>query len=124
MNAMVLVMAGGALGAGLRHLVGRAALSAFGAGWPWGTLIVNLAGGFAMGLVAATISRVASGEPWRLFLAVGLLGGFTTFSAFSLDALLMIERGAWAQMLVYAALSVAGSIAALALGANLARSVA
>lgn len=124
MNAMVLVMAGGALGAGLRHLVGRAALSAFGAGWPWGTLIVNLAGGFAMGLVAATISRVASGEPWRLFLAVGLLGGFTTFSAFSLDALLMIERGAWAQMLVYAALSVAGSIAALALGASLARSVA
>ena len=124
MNAMVLVMAGGALGAGLRHLVGRAALSAFGAGWPWGTLIVNLAGGFAMGLLAATISRVASGEPWRLFLAVGLLGGFTTFSAFSLDALLMIERGAWAQMLVYAALSVAGSIAALALGANLARSVA
>lgn len=124
MNALVLVMAGGALGAGLRHLVGRAALHAFGAGWPWGTLIVNLVGGLAMGIVATTVARVASGEPWRLFLAVGVLGGFTTFSAFSLDALLMIERGAIVQMAGYVALSVIGSIAALALGATLARSMA
>jgi CrcB protein len=124
MNALVLVMAGGAMGAGLRHLVGRAALLAFGAGWPWGTLIVNLVGGLMMGIVATIVSRFASGEAWRLFLAVGVLGGFTTFSAFSLDAMLMIERGALVQMAGYVALSVIGSIAALALGATFARSVA
>lgn len=124
MNALVLVMAGGALGAGLRHLVGRAALSALGPAWPWGTLIVNISGGLAMGLLAATLSRMVSGEPWRLFLAVGVLGGFTTFSAFSLDAVMMMERGAWAQMLAYVAASVLGSVAALALGFGLARSAA
>ncbi|SEI96448.1 camphor resistance protein CrcB [Sphingomonas sp. OV641] len=124
MNALVLVMAGGALGAGLRHLVGRAALSALGAAWPWGTLFVNVSGGLAMGLLAATLSRMVSGEPWRLFLGVGVLGGFTTFSAFSLDAVMMMERGAWAQMLAYVAASVLGSIAALALGFGLARSAA
>lgn len=124
MNALVLVMAGGALGAGLRHLVGRAALSAFGAAWPWGTLFVNISGGLAMGLLAATLSRMVSGEPWRLFLGVGVLGGFTTFSAFSLDAVMMMERGAWAQMLAYVAASVLGSVAALALGFGLARSAA
>ena len=124
MNALVLVMAGGAMGAGLRHLVGRAALLAFGAGWPWGTLIVNLIGGLVMGIVATSVSRFASAEAWRLFLAVGVLGGFTTFSAFSLDAMLMIERGALVQMAGYVALSVIGSIVALALGATLARSVA
>lgn len=124
MNGLVLVMAGGALGAGLRHLVGRAAISALGAGWPWGTLVVNVVGGLAMGILTAVSSRLATGEPWRLFLGVGVLGGFTTFSAFSLDTVMMIERGAWAQMLVYVALSVAGSIAALALGFGLARSAA
>ncbi|MCD2315946.1 fluoride efflux transporter CrcB [Sphingomonas sp. IC-11] len=124
MNALVLVMAGGALGAGLRHLVGRAALSALGAGWPWGTLFVNIAGGLAMGVLTAASSRLANGEPWRLFLGVGVLGGFTTFSAFSLDTVMMMERGAWAQMFAYVALSVLGSIAALAFGFGVARSAA
>ncbi|OWK32823.1 fluoride efflux transporter CrcB [Sphingomonas mucosissima] len=124
MNALFLVMAGGAIGAGLRHLVGRATLSAFGAAWPWGTLFVNIAGGFAMGLLAASVARVANGETWRLFLAVGVLGGFTTFSAFSFDAVVMMERGAWVQMLAYVLISVIGSIAALAVGFGLARSAA
>lgn len=124
MNALFLVMAGGAIGAGLRHLVGRATMSAFGGAWPWGTLFVNIAGGFAMGLLAASVARIANGETWRLFLAVGVLGGFTTFSAFSLDAVVMIERGAWTQMLTYVLMSVTGSIAALALGFGLARPAA
>ncbi|MDF2493161.1 fluoride efflux transporter CrcB [Sphingomonas sp.] len=117
MNGLLLVMAGGAVGAGMRHLVGRAALVTLGHGWPWGTLIVNIAGGCAMGVLAGTVARMSSGaEPWRLLIGVGVLGGFTTFSAFSLDAMLMIERGAWLQALTYILLSVTGSIAALAAG--------
>lgn len=124
MNPLFLVMAGGAVGAGLRHLVGRAAMAALGPGWPWGTLTVNLVGGLAMGLLAGTLSRISDGEAWRLLLGVGLLGGFTTFSAFSLDAMMMIERGEIGAMLGYVALSVAGSIAALALGLGLTRGLA
>lgn len=117
MNGLLLVMAGGAAGAGLRHLVGRAALTTLGTGWPWGTLIVNIAGGCAMGLLAGTLARLSSGgEAWRLLIGVGVLGGFTTFSAFSLETLLMIERGAWLQAFGYILLSTIGSIAALAAG--------
>jgi CrcB protein len=117
-------MAGGAIGAGLRHLVGRAALVTLGAAFPWGTLIVNLAGGLAMGVLTGTVARIANGDWWRLLLGVGVLGGFTTFSAFSLDAMLMLERGAWPQMLLYIAASVVGSIAALAAGLQLTRVMA
>ncbi len=124
MIALVLVMAGGAVGAGLRHLVGRAALEAFGPSWPWGTLIVNIAGGLAMGVLAGSLSRLAAAEPWRLLLGVGLLGGFTTFSSFSLDTIAMIERGDWAPALGYVAVSVIGSIAALAAGLGLTRGFA
>jgi len=124
MNALFLVMAGGAVGAGLRHLVGRAAATALGPGWPWGTLIVNLVGGLAMGVLAGIAARIANGDWWRLLLGVGVLGGFTTFSAFSLETVLMIERGAWAQVLVYVILSLCGSIAALAAGLGLTRAMA
>lgn len=121
MQSLFLVMAGGSVGAGLRHLVGRATLAAFGPGWPWGTMIVNLVGGLLMGVLAGTLARGALGEPARLLLGVGVLGGFTTFSAFSLDALMMIERGAPGAMLAYVAVSVIGSIAAVAGGLSLAR---
>ncbi len=124
MNALFLVMTGGAIGAGLRHLVGRAALATFGPAFPYGTLIVNLAGGLAMGVLAGTVARLASGDWWRLLLGAGVLGGFTTFSAFSLDAVLMLERGAWLQMSVYVAVSVIGSLAALAAGLQLTRVMA
>jgi CrcB protein len=124
MNALVLVMAGGAVGAGARHLVGRAALAAFGPGWPWGTLIVNVAGGLAMGLLVGVLARMAAAEPWRLLIGVGVLGGFTTFSSFSLDTIVMIERGAWAAALSYVALSVVASIAALAAGLGFTRALA
>jgi CrcB protein len=124
MNFLLLVMAGGAIGTGLRYLVGRAALTALGPDWPWGTLTVNLVGGLAMGVLAGMLARATDGELWRLFLGVGLLGGFTTFSAFSLDAMLMIERGELAGMVAYVALSAVGSIAALGVGLGLTRVLA
>lgn len=122
MSNIFLVMAGGAIGAALRYLLGQASLRAFGSGWPWGTLAANVLGGFAMGLLAGWLaSRAAGGEPIRLFVAVGILGGFTTFSAFSLETMLMIERGDWLQALLYIAVSVIASVAALALGLSLMR---
>ncbi len=121
MKSLVLVMTGGAVGAGLRHLVGRAALAAFGHGWPWGTLIVNVSGGLAMGVLAAGLVRVADADSWRLLLGVGVLGGFTTFSSFSLETVAMFERGAWTAALCYVLISVAASIAALAAGLSLTR---
>lgn len=125
MPSLLLVMLGGAFGAGARHLVGRLTLSWFGPNYPWGTLAVNLIGGFAMGLIASGLLRWGeSGEQMRLLLGVGLLGGFTTFSAFSLDAMLMIERGEWASALGYVLVSVVGAIAALALGLGVARAAA
>lgn len=121
---LLLVMLGGGIGAGLRHLVGRAALAIAGPGWPWGTLTVNLLGGLLMGLLAGVLARTGGSENLRLLLGVGMLGGFTTFSAFSLDVANMIERGALAPAALYAALSLVGSVAALFGGLALARSVA
>jgi CrcB protein len=122
MGNLFLVMLGGAFGAGLRHLFGRAASTVLGSGWPWGTLGVNLIGGFAMGLLTAVLARGSlGGESARLLLGVGVLGGFTTFSAFSLDAMLMIERGALGSALAYVAASVAGAILALFAGLTLGR---
>lgn len=124
MQSLFLVMTGGAIGAGARHLVGRASLSLFGPGFPWGTLIVNLAGGFLMGVLVAGVARLGSGEEWRLFLGVGVLGGFTTFSAFSLEGMNMIQRGEWLLASGYALVSVIGSFAVLALGLWTARGLA
>lgn len=121
---LLLVMSGGAVGAGARYLVGRAALAAFGSGYPWGTLAVNLGGGLAMGLLAGMVARESLGEPWQLLLGVGVLGGFTTFSAFSLEMAAMVERGALAGALGYALLSVAGSLLALFAGLYAVRAAA
>lgn len=118
-------MLGGAFGSGARHLVGRATLSLLGPNYPWGTLAVNLIGGFLMGLLAGGLVRFGeSGEQWRLLLGVGVLGGFTTFSAFSLDVMNMLERGDWIAGLGYVLASVIGAVAALALGLAVARAVA
>lgn len=114
-------MIGGALGAGGRYLVGRATLAAFGPALPWGTLAVNLAGGLLMGLLVGGIARLGGSEAWRLFLGVGVLGGFTTFSAFALETAGMIERGTLTIAFGYVALSVIGSVAALFAGLALAR---
>lgn len=125
MPHLLLVMAGGAIGAGLRFLLGRAALHQFGPGFPWGTLGANVLGGLAMGVLAGALARYADGgEGWRLFLGVGVLGGFTTFSAFSLETVNMIERGALALAGGYALVSVLASVGALFAGLALVRAAA
>ena len=121
---LILVAVGGAIGASLRHLVNLAALRLVGAGFPWGTMAINIAGSLAMGVFIELLARRfnASNE-LRLFIATGILGGFTTFSAFSLDFAVLWERGAAMPALAYAIASVVGSILALFLGLWLARSV-
>lgn len=121
MYQLLLVMTGGALGSGARFLVGRATLAGFGPNFPYGTLTVNLVGGCAMGLLVGFLARHSVGENWRLLLGVGVLGGFTTFSAFSLDVVTLIERGSLGVALGYALVSVIGSIVALFAGLSLMR---
>jgi CrcB protein len=122
--SLLYVMLGGAFGSGARYLTGRATSSLFGPDFPYGTLAVNLIGGLLMGALVGALSRASNAETWRLLLGVGVLGGFTTFSSFSLDAVTMIERGQIGIALGYVAISVAGSIAALFAGLTLARTVA
>ncbi|HEV7288193.1 fluoride efflux transporter CrcB [Sphingomonas sp.] len=125
MHHLFLVMLGGAIGAGARHLVGRAALALWGPGFPVGTLAVNVIGGLAMGLLAGWLATRASGdEALRYLLGVGVLGGFTTFSAFSLETVLMIERGDFATALFYILASVVLAIGALFAGLQFSRMVA
>lgn len=114
MPNLFLVMFGGAIGAGARFFVGQALAAR---DFPAGTLIVNLSGGLFMGLLAGALSRQGALEgPMWWFLGVGLLGGFTTFSAFSFDAVTLIARGAYGPALAYVAASVLGSLALFAAG--------
>lgn len=120
MTRFLLVAAGGAIGAVARYGLGRALPAG---AWPTGTMTANVAGGLLMGLLAGWLAlrAGAGGESIRLFTAVGLLGGFTTFSAFSLETALMIERRQLALAGGYAALSVILSVAALFAGLFVAR---
>ena len=124
MTRLLIVAAGGALGAVSRYGVGVWAQRLFpSAQWPWATLAVNVVGGLLMGLLAGWLAfrGGAHSESLRLFAAVGVLGGFTTFSAFSLEAALMIERRQLAMAGGYVAVSVVLSIAALFIGLMVAR---
>ena len=125
MAQLALVAFGGAVGASARHLVNILALRLFGPSFPVGTLTVNVLGGLLMGLLAGYLALryEGGGQNLRLFLATGVLGGFTTFSAFSLDALLLWERGAVVAALIYVAGSVLLSIAALAVGLAMVRAL-
>jgi fluoride exporter len=125
MLPIILVMAGGAVGAGFRYHIGAVALQNLGPAFPWGTWIVNLLGGLLMGILAGTLVRytTAQGEPLRLFLGVGVLGGFTTFSAFSLETANMLMRGQSVAAAAYAVSSVAGSVLMLFLGLMLVRTL-
>jgi len=127
----LLVAAGGALGAVGRYHLGRAVTHVLGpnTGFPWGTLSANIVGSLAMGLLVAWLTRYGAGAPLAekqagLLLGVGLLGGFTTFSAFSLELVLMIQRGSLALALTYAAISVLAGVGALYLGLSFARGAA
>lgn len=121
MSAWLWVALGGALGSAARYGVGLAT-AGIGAGrWPVATFLVNLAGCFAIGLLAAALERhVPRDEGLRAFLVVGVLGGFTTFSAFGLETLVLLRRGDWLIAGAYAAGSVFAGVAAAALGAWLA----
>ncbi len=126
MTAYLLVFLGAGIGGALRHGVNTGCARWCGLDFPWGTLTVNLVGSLAMGLIAGWLAFKA-GESWtqhtRLFLTTGILGGFTTFSAFSLDAVLLWERGQIMTASIYVLGSVLLSIAALALGLALMRAL-
>lgn len=125
MPPLFLVMAGGAIGSGFRYTLGTVTLRAFGPGFPIGTLAVNLIGGLLMGVLAGMITRMdIAGEPLRLFVGVGILGGFTTFSAFSLETYNMLVRGEAALAGGYALGSIIGSVAMLLIGVQLVRAIA
>jgi fluoride exporter len=125
MQNLLLVALGGGAGAVARYLVGAQATRALGSGWPYGTFTVNVVGGLLMGLLAGVLAHRGGGdqERWRLLLGVGVLGGFTTFSAYSLELALMLEKRAYGQAAVYALGSMVLATAALFLGLMLARRV-
>ena len=119
--ASAMVFVGGGAGAVLRHQLGRALTAWLGPGvvtaFPWATLTVNVSGSLAMGLLAGWLARHGgAGEHWRLLVGVGLLGGFTTFSSFSLELMLLIERGQGGLAFAYAAISVLAGLTGLYLG--------
>jgi fluoride exporter len=120
---LLLVVVGGGIGAGVRHLANIGAMRLVGPNYPWGTMAINIAGSFAMGLLIAVLMRRGGSNELRLFIATGVLGGFTTFSTFSLDFATLWERGATLPALGYALASVIGAIIALFLGLWLARTV-
>jgi len=118
-----IVFLGGGVGAALRHGINLGAARWIGPGFPFGTLIVNVTGSLLMGLIAGYFAfKGDASQHWRLFLTTGILGGYTTFSAFSLDAALLYERGEVSLAAVYVLGSVVLSIAALFAGLALARS--
>jgi CrcB protein len=120
---LLLVGFGGAFGAICRYLLGVQASRSLGAAWPYGTLAANLIGGLLMGVLAGDLAYRggADQEMWRLLLGVGALGGFTTFSAFALEAVAMLERRAYGAFAGYVTGSVAFSLLALMLGLWIAR---
>lgn len=122
--ASLYVVLGGGLGSWLRYasgvMIGRSLGPA--SQFPWATLSVNVLGSLAMGLLAGWLARHGTGgENWRLLLGVGLLGGFTTFSAYCLELVLMIERGAILSAALYAGVSILAGVAALVAGLALMR---
>ena len=122
MSLWLAVAAGGALGALARWLMVVQVTRLLGAGFPAGTMVVNVLGSLAMGLVAALLAQGLSlSAELRAFLTVGFLGGFTTFSTYSLDAVGLAERGEWAGAAFYTAGSVALGVLAFLAGARLAR---
>lgn len=117
----LLVFVGGGLGAAARHGINRAGLALLGPGFPWWTLGVNVVGSFLIGLLAGLFGAMETEHHARLVLTTGFLGGFTTFSAFSLDALTLWERGAMLQAGLYVAGSVIASLIAAAAGLMISR---
>ena len=122
MKHLLLVFLGGGTGAACRHLINVASLKLMGPGYPWGTLTVNIIGSVLMGVLVELLAlKLSASSDLRLLIATGFLGGFTTFSAFSLDVAVMIERGASTTAGIYIVGSVILSIAGLFAGMSAVR---
>ncbi len=121
MSTLFAVMLGGGLGAGLRHLLNMAAMRTMGPAFPYGTLIANVLGSLLMGALVALLLARPQLVPYRAFLATGLLGGLTTFSTFSLDAVSLWERGDVPQAIGYVSVSLLLGVGGLVAGLGLAR---
>lgn len=118
----LLVFVGGGLGASLRHAVNVGCARACGLNFPYGTFVINISGSLVMGLIAGYLAfKGEASQPWRLFVMTGILGGYTTFSAYSLDAALLYERGELGLAALYVVGSVVLSIAGLFAGLALVR---
>jgi CrcB protein len=113
----------GAAGTGVRYLAGLAAGRALGAGFPWGTLAVNLVGCFLMSVVAFAGAKLVISPGVRLTLATGFLGGLTTYSAFNYESLAFVRDGAWAMGMLNVAVTLVGCAAAAVLGLAVARAM-
>jgi len=125
MDKLALVFLGGGLGSVARYLLGMLGLRALGPGWPYGTFAANILGGLAMGCLVGWLAFKggADQERWRVLLGVGVLGGFTTFSSFSLETALMIERRDYGGAAGYVAASVVLAVGALFVGLLAARRI-
>ena len=122
MGGFVIVFLGGGIGAALRHGVNLLSARLFSTAFPWHTLIENVTGSLVMGLLAAYFAlKGDASQHWRLFLTTGILGGYTTFSAFSLDVALLYERGETAMAALYVLASVGLAIGGLFAGLALVR---
>lgn len=120
MISALVVFVGGGLGAVLRYFLGIVATRLVGVDFPWGTLFINITGSLAMGVIVAWLAfsePVTGGKALRLFLTTGILGGYTTFSTFSLDTFSLWERGEVGAAAGYVAASLIISLAAVAAGA-------
>jgi CrcB protein len=121
----LLVFIGGGLGSTLRHTINVVCARCLGTAFPYHTFIINITGSTVMGLIAGYLAfKGEASQPWRLFLMTGILGGYTTFSAYSLDAVLLYERGETGLALLYVLGSVVLSIAGLVGGLALVRHLA
>ena len=124
-QTLLLIGAGGAVGAVGRYLLGRGMVHLMGPGFPWGTLAANVIGAFVMGLLVELLAvKFNLSQAWQAGLTVGLLGGFTTFSAFSLETALMIERNDWGLAAIYVIASVLLCVVALFAGLYIVRTLA
>jgi len=126
MLATALVFLGGGIGSALRHFMNVLCARLFGLSFPWGTFAVNLIGSFLIGWLAAYFAfRAGSNwtQPMRLFLITGILGGFTTFSSFSLDFAMLYERGAATPAVLYVLGSVGISLVAIFAGLYVGRAI-
>lgn len=118
----ILVFIGGGLGASLRHAVNVGCARAWGLNFPYGTFVINVTGSLVMGLIAGYLAfKGEASQPWRLFIMTGILGGYTTFSAFSLDAITLYERGEIGMAVLYVVGSVVLALTGLVSGLALVR---